>query len=422
MKLMPSTGAHESVEESHDRQTDGIEWEDGMAQVNRITTRANMRWKIVDRGTDAANHEIHWKFRVGEQVKIRLINEMASDHPMYHPFHIHGAGRFLVLMRDGIVEPNLVWKDTVLVRAGQTVDILLDITNPGRWMAHCHIAEHHESGMMFSFNVVPEPPEIDIERLRLPSALAFTGVLLSMASGFLHPGRANANDHAAVFTEYAASAHWTHIHLGQFAGMAVVIAGILALLLRLGRPTKSTAHIWNGSFSIGAAFAVIALSLYGVLQAVDGVALKQAVNAWVAAPEAERMIRFANAEAIRWLEWGIRSYQSFALGLTFVVTGTLLAKAARPLRSMGAMMALSGIAYIMQGGVLGSAGFSTINGILSIIEIAFVLAWSAGLLVVSWKRVALHRFSEWMKSLLGSHYEHVLHLLKITPSTGANAV
>ncbi len=86
-------------------------------------------------------------------MKIRLVNEMDSDHPMHHPFHIHGAGRFLVLARDGVVEPNLVWKDTVLVRTGETVDILLDVTNPGRWMAHCHIAEHHESGMMFSFDV-----------------------------------------------------------------------------------------------------------------------------------------------------------------------------------------------------------------------------------------------------------------------------
>jgi FtsP/CotA-like multicopper oxidase with cupredoxin domain len=35
------------------------------------------------------------------------------------------------------------------------VDILLDVTHAGRWMAHCHIAEHHESGMMFSFDVAP---------------------------------------------------------------------------------------------------------------------------------------------------------------------------------------------------------------------------------------------------------------------------
>ena len=76
---------------------------------------------------------------------------------MHHPFHIHGAGRFLILARDSDPEANLVWKDTVLVRAGQTVDILLDVTNPGLWMAHCHIAEHTESGMMFSFNVARSP-------------------------------------------------------------------------------------------------------------------------------------------------------------------------------------------------------------------------------------------------------------------------
>ena len=134
---------------------DGIEWEDDMVAVNRTTTPANMRWKIVDRTTGRENHEIDWRFRVGDQVKVRLVNEMDSDHPMHHPFHVHGAGRFLVMARDGVVEPNLVWKDTVLVRTGETVDILLDVTNPGRWMAHCHIAEHHESGMMFSFDVDP---------------------------------------------------------------------------------------------------------------------------------------------------------------------------------------------------------------------------------------------------------------------------
>jgi uncharacterized cupredoxin-like copper-binding protein len=138
----------------------GIEWEDDMVDVNRMTTPANMRWNLVDRTTGAVNHEIAWKFRVGDQVKLRLVNEMDSDHPMHHPFHIHGAGRFVVLARDGVPEQNLVWKDTVLVRTGETVDILLDVTNPGRWMAHCHIAEHHESGMMFSFDVAPADGDV----------------------------------------------------------------------------------------------------------------------------------------------------------------------------------------------------------------------------------------------------------------------
>ena len=134
---------------------DSIEWEDDMVAINRETNSVNMIWQLIDRETGAKNGDISWKFTVGDRVKIRLVNEMGSDHPMPHPFHVHGAGRFLVLAKDGEPEPNLVWKDTVLLLAGQTVDILLHVTNPGLWMAHCHIAEHNQSGMMFSFDVVP---------------------------------------------------------------------------------------------------------------------------------------------------------------------------------------------------------------------------------------------------------------------------
>src|SRR5918994_1573689 len=146
--------AHHGAGHSHGA-GGGIEWEDDMVDVNRLTTPANMHWNLIDRPTGAVNHAIDWQFRVGDLVKLRLVNEMDSDHPMHHPFHIHGAGRFVVLARNGVDEENPVWKDTVLVRTGETVDILLDVTNPGRWMAHCHIAEHHESGMMFSFDVAP---------------------------------------------------------------------------------------------------------------------------------------------------------------------------------------------------------------------------------------------------------------------------
>jgi FtsP/CotA-like multicopper oxidase with cupredoxin domain len=172
MKLLPSQlvaeagGGHEHHEHHADAENHvhdhaaagGIEWEDDMVDVNRLTTPANMHWKLIDRETGAENAAIDWRFRVGDKVKIRLLNEMAGDHPMHHPFHVHGAGRFLILSRDGAVEENLVWKDTVLVRTGETVDILLDVTNVGLWMAHCHIAEHHESGMMFSFKVDERRP------------------------------------------------------------------------------------------------------------------------------------------------------------------------------------------------------------------------------------------------------------------------
>jgi FtsP/CotA-like multicopper oxidase with cupredoxin domain len=154
-------GEHQHHGDEHsDEAVRGIEWEDDMVEVNKMTTPANMRWILIDRATGAENAAIQWRFRVGDQVKIRLVNEMDSDHPMHHPFHVHGAGRFLIMSRNGVVEPNLVWKDTVLVRTGETVDILLDVTNPGLWMAHCHIAEHHESGMMFSFQVDPAPEPV----------------------------------------------------------------------------------------------------------------------------------------------------------------------------------------------------------------------------------------------------------------------
>ena len=132
---------------------EGIEWEDDMAAINRRTTPANTRWTLRDRTNGGDDAPTGWTFAVGERVKIRLVNEMDSDHPMHHPFHMHGAGRFLILARDGVPEANLVWKDTVLLRTGQTVDILFHATNPGLWMAHCHIPEHMHSGMMFDFTV-----------------------------------------------------------------------------------------------------------------------------------------------------------------------------------------------------------------------------------------------------------------------------
>ncbi|MGZ8652377.1 MAG: heavy metal-binding domain-containing protein, partial [Actinomycetota bacterium] len=163
MKLVPADtlpAPHEDAahHEQHEEQGDGLEWEDLMPEINRASEPGNMRWMLIDRESGAENGAITWAFTVGDRVKIRLVNEMESDHPMHHPFHVHGAGRFLVLSREGEAESNLVWKDTVLVRAGQTVDILLDVSNPGLWMAHCHIAEHSQSGMMFSFNVSRRDP------------------------------------------------------------------------------------------------------------------------------------------------------------------------------------------------------------------------------------------------------------------------
>ncbi|TSC59142.1 MAG: multicopper oxidase type 3 [Candidatus Peregrinibacteria bacterium Greene0416_62] len=136
----------------HGSTVDGIEWEDAMPMMNAVTTKANTQWKLIDATSGKENMDIRYQFRKGDKVKIRIVNDRNSAHPMQHPIHFHGQ-RFLVLAVDGKPSENLVWKDTVLVPKDATVDILLDITNPGDWMIHCHIAEHLSNGMMGMFTV-----------------------------------------------------------------------------------------------------------------------------------------------------------------------------------------------------------------------------------------------------------------------------
>ena len=131
-----------------------VEWTDGMPNMNWLSTSNEVRWILRDEAGDAENAEIDWRFRLGDVVKIRLRNDAAAFHPMHHPIHLHGQ-RFLVLSRDGVANRNLAWKDTVLVPVGSAVDLLMEASNPGEWMIHCHIAEHLDAGVMGSFTVVP---------------------------------------------------------------------------------------------------------------------------------------------------------------------------------------------------------------------------------------------------------------------------
>jgi FtsP/CotA-like multicopper oxidase with cupredoxin domain len=129
-----------------------VEWSGTMPMMNWASTGRQVRWIVRDAETGRENMDIAWRFRRGEPVRIHLLSERRSAHSMQHPIHLHGQ-RFLILAVNGVPVDDLVWKDTVLVPAGGTVDILLDPSNPGRWMAHCHIAEHLSAGMMMGFSV-----------------------------------------------------------------------------------------------------------------------------------------------------------------------------------------------------------------------------------------------------------------------------
>lgn len=129
-----------------------MEWNDGMPMMNMVSTTDQIRWVMRDPATGKENMDIDWRFRRGDVVKLRITNDPSSPHAMQHPIHLHGQ-RFLVLTRDGLPSENLVWKDTAIIPAGETVELLADMSNPGRWMIHCHIAEHLTAGMMAAFTV-----------------------------------------------------------------------------------------------------------------------------------------------------------------------------------------------------------------------------------------------------------------------------
>lgn len=132
-----------------------MEFNDTMPMMNWLATGNQVFWLLRDPDSGQENMEIHWDFDVGEVVKIRIFNDPDSIHPMHHPIHVHGQ-RYLVLEMDGVPNTNLVWKDTAIVPVASTVDLLVQMSNPGDWMLHCHIAEHLHAGMMMSFTVWDE--------------------------------------------------------------------------------------------------------------------------------------------------------------------------------------------------------------------------------------------------------------------------
>ena len=223
---------------------------------------------------------------------------------------------------------------------------------------------------------------LDHKTLRLPATLLLGGLVSYVLVTLLHTG-GPANDHQVIFDDYAGSHDWAAVHVGQFAAMAVLVAGLITLCSALHPEIRTSG--WGWVTRLGAILAGVALGLYGVLQAVDGVALKQAVDAWVDAPAAEKAARFANAETVRWLEWGSRSYHTFALGLALILVGLAIAWTARLPRALGLLVILSGAAYLAQGWVLGSDGFTDTDSTAISAGYLAALAWIVWLTFIAWR-------------------------------------
>lgn len=117
-------------------------------ELNGVQTASGLQWSL--NGQPHADEPL-FTFQEGETVRIKLINLAGPEHP----FHLHGQFFHVVADRGG-AQPGL--KDTVLVPGMSTVEIVAYMDNPGRWMAHCHILEHAELGMMSELVVEPIAP------------------------------------------------------------------------------------------------------------------------------------------------------------------------------------------------------------------------------------------------------------------------
>jgi hypothetical protein len=214
------------------------------------------------------------------------------------------------------------------------------------------------------------------------AVLLIAGEVLYQVAQYFHAGE-GATTVKGGFTAYAHSAPWALVHAAQFASSAILIFGILSLYFAL----NVDSGIWGMINRFAAASAVAALALNGALYAVDGVGLKQAVDAWLDAPATQQQAFFAVVQGIRGIEWGLRSYVDFASGLSLVLLASVISSTARIPRAIGYIMGGSSLLYIVQGYGYG-AGYTSISSHFLINSLNYqflILVWAIWLLVVAWR-------------------------------------
>jgi len=135
---------------------------------------------------------------------------------------------------------------------------------------------------------------------------------------------------------------------------------------------------------LAAAATVATAAVWAVLQGLDGVGLKQAVEAWVNASGVEKAVRLANAETVRWLEWGFQSYFRVLLGLTFLLFGAAILGGRRIVaRWLGWTAVLVGVCSVAIGVDVGYNGLASgLQDALGFAFLALVLIFAFGVLVL----------------------------------------
>ncbi len=221
-------------------------------------------------------------------------------------------------------------------------------------------------------------------------AVAFPlGIILFVVSTVIgHPSREDVMDNPAVFMEYAQDDNWIATHFVQWLATLLLIGGLLALYYSI---TTKPAEAGAGVARFGLAAVVLTGASFTMLQAVDGVALKWAVDAWASAPVDQEAAAFAAAEAVRWTEYALQSYSNLLLGLTLILYGLALALGSVYPRWLGWVAMSSGVAWIIHGLMVPYIGF--FDSIPRLVAIVLLSLWAFVMAFLMWRNSSRGRIA-----------------------------
>jgi hypothetical protein len=237
-------------------------------------------------------------------------------------------------------------------------------------------------------------PNLERPMLRMGSVAFIAGLVIIIVSTLFHASSEDLMDNPVVFAVYAESDTWIAAHIGQFAGVMLVFAGGFVALFRL--LVKSESGIASALAWLGLVTAIITASTFTILQAVDGIALKIAVDSWYAIPsnaadsEVQKAIAFRGAEGIRWTEIGINSYNRILQGVVSLIFGVAIVKSALLSRWIGAVGIIAGAATVIAGVGVAYVGFAPLP-IAGDVSTFISFAWIAILGIFLWRKTMTNK-------------------------------
>jgi hypothetical protein len=238
--------------------------------------------------------------------------------------------------------------------------------------------------------MVASTAELERPMLRMGSMAFFAGLAIAVGSTAIHPTGTGEElmNNPFIFGVYAEDPLWVASHIGQFAGILLIFAGgfvaLYRLLVQSDSGTTASALAWFGLVT-----AIITASTFTILQAVDGVALKIAVDTWYAIPSGEeerKAIYLGVAEGLRWTEWGTQAYYRMLSGAVSLIFGVAIVKSVVLSRWIGAVGIAAGVVSIAAGVVVAYVGFSSARDLVADLSTFIFYPWLVILGIFMWRK------------------------------------